>query len=268
MKKTLVLLLCLLFLIVSCNSQERDDYDFEGITLGVHDLFNVLTVFVEDNLGGNEVILQGWDPSSFKDYEVEAYQVFLTKDTKIINEGSGEELQMVSRHEFFSGHSETVASTLLFHPYRKVAVKVEETFSSSVSSNRSNYIMYDRSFLPIYRAKEVRLFPLTFNDFVLTNTVHIQPDEISITAVYDPSTDNMNNYYFDYDKLWNSLISSQDPSAYVTFQTWEVPYFEQYHPPSEYQQYPIFFILNEDGLLYDTHDWDDAAEYVESVIDK
>src|SRR5690554_5626904 len=55
--RKLITLFISTFILIGCNNdnEENVDYHFEGINLGLYSGVNLLTIFVEDNYGGNQL---------------------------------------------------------------------------------------------------------------------------------------------------------------------------------------------------------------------
>ncbi|MDG5786275.1 hypothetical protein QA612_02150 [Evansella sp. AB-P1] len=268
MTKRLLLVSLVYFFLIGCETTNEDEYDFNGRSLGISHMENLVTVFVEDNFMGTEI--GPFDQQSFNrdTYEVEAYRVLLTEDTRIILDETEEEIDMIIREDEaleLTRYNDNIVS-LFTGNGREISIKVEEPFSNETSSNRNDYILYDHQLLPIYTAEEVRIYPLQFQDF-LYRFRHFGNQYTLIGIFESGSSDEQqfNMYYNDYLKEINDSGSGIQPIHFFTFDS---GYFETFNPPEEYIHYPLFLILSDSSVEH-FYEWEKAIKFLEdnNIVD-
>ncbi|MFA9559215.1 hypothetical protein ACERII_18045 [Evansella sp. AB-rgal1] len=274
MKKMTIMLLVATSLLIGCNPFVDDGYDIEGKNIGMSQMMNLITVFVEDNINGTDLEQTHFDrfyTDNFSvpdgTYEVEAYHVYITKDTKVIDDETGEELDVyLTSHDIIFNNRTEYLRSFYSGSGRAISVKVEEKFEPQVQTDRSNYILYDRNFLPIYTAEEIRVYPLTFDDFLFSNSY--RGVDSLVIAIEEMEYEVYSNEYHDLqDQYWYELhqIQGNNNSDYYTgVYLNTIEEFELFNPPAEYKQYPIYIIFEESQLVTHKHDWKEVLEYFEN----
>jgi hypothetical protein len=261
MKIILLAAAVVLFLLAGCGGKEADnlekEYDFSGKNLGSLSQENVITVFVEDSEGGEEVKMINVNELDRRTYEVEAYQLMLTERTRIISkEGEKEIIQEASGLEMNTAVS--------------LQVKTEEEFTREISSRRDNYILYDRDFLPVYHAEEIRVEALEMDHFhhYVLNTLppgygsgylilfvaERDSDEARKFMKRDEMFDELNNYKESDRRIWVTFFPAE-----------EMKLFEQ---SEEFTEYPYYLIYNDEQFLAKEQQWEQVLDYFRSTYNQ
>ncbi|MDQ0256797.1 hypothetical protein J2S74_004219 [Evansella vedderi] len=260
----------LFFIIVlGCTPDDQDTVKniIEGKNIGASYSMNLLTIFVEDNVAGDNLIRVNPIRFDASEYEVEAYKIIVTKETKIILDETGEEISFTD-------------SNLASKRVNSVEVKVEEDFTREVSHNRHNYITFDRGFLPIYRAKEIRILPNPVENFLYFMTTFIpypHEDGYAVFLAGDPNSEEVQ--FFDFYQanqalntfqtssrrisLINSnqyMIHSNDLGRGATLQY----LIDEFELPEEYSAQHLYFVFNHGGLVTHTTDWEEVLQYFQA----
>lgn len=276
MKKIVSLLILVTLILLGCSKEnENDAYEIEGLSITSYYGWDLLTIFVEDNYGGYELMQDYYyDYNSkidFDHYWVEAYRVKITEDTKIIDETSGKELKFKFTNGFFEMMEDNIELYGLFYSMgRSVAVKVEEKFEKKILDNRKGYILNHHEFLPLYTAKEIRILPLTYQDFLYNFSYF---NKYALIVVLDNYNNDENSFHEKYDKYWEELqfinneLYRNNPEWFISFTALEKDYFNKYPVPVEKDEYPFFLIFNEENELTVLDDWESVIDYFEDVFE-
>ncbi|MDG5786276.1 hypothetical protein QA612_02155 [Evansella sp. AB-P1] len=270
MNKLLILFFLSIVFLGGCQAPDEEEFDFSGRSLGLNYELNMLTIFIEDNVYGDEFQYYTHDDFSIEEYEVEAYRAFITEETKFILEETGEELKLPSREEIYMGvtYFDEHLLSLFQGTGRQVDVKVEEDFSPKKLTNRSDYIVFDHHFIPIYTAKEIVLSSLNFEDFLsqfFLNSRNGQNDYF-VTIITEPGSDEEREFHAYYNRYAQDLqLPYHSPNIY--HHMIDSLYFESFHPPEEYRYYPIILVVHDSEVIHHSDNWDETVEFIDDIVD-
>ena len=271
MRKLFLLLMIMSFLFSGCN-EKNDEYDFEGISFFSSMGWELLTIFVEDNYGGYEIIRDQLVNQDFdlEHYWVEAYGIHITENTKLIMATTGEEFTFTYPDNYVDMYNENRHFFELLYPGRRVAVKVEEKFEKTILENRNGYILSNNELFPIYTPKEIKILPLTFNDFLLLNSA--PADGFMVIGIFEELDDEDGIDEFE-QKYWDELYRLDDLIFQKTHQhhlgmmTMDKEMFLEYPVPVESTNYPLFLILDSEDNIIEMNNLDDVIQFFEEYYE-
>ncbi len=245
-----------IFLLTSCNTNNEDEPHIEGTLIAHGGMISLLTVFVEDSISGNNFEYPETEPTSsdMENYEAEIYRLLLDKETIFIFNETGEELTVnmdgfpYHLHGFFQSWSD------------QVEVNVKEEFEREILTDRSTPVSMDASFIPIYTADEI---------FIES------PDKELLIERYRTHTSTENDYkqasvltFLDDSFSQDSLMTNQQHfQPYQKEDQWinnqvffndEVGIYDHF-----IDSYPTYYVLDEEGKVFETGDLNDVITYIE-----
>ncbi|MBU9719985.1 MULTISPECIES: hypothetical protein [Bacillaceae] len=266
-QKTILIILSLFFILVGCN-QEDEPSVIEGFSLGAFSFLNTMTIFVEDSHVGNDMeklySLDRGTRMDTTDYTVEAYNLMLENDTKIIIEDTGQELEFSALFdEEISIHDSMPLRLLLWSDIIPISVTVKEDFTKQVSTDRPGYITYSRELLPIYTAEEIKIPRLSQEHFHLHFTARHY--EYNVIIVYSDEVMTEEEMWRLYDEYWMEIDEVSNMTYNTTLDLIERDFLDLYnvHSLDANIEYPYFFLFDQEGMLLETTDWDEVISIVE-----
>lgn len=262
--KISVILLMSILLLTGCNDGEGKEYDVKGINLGGSHFPGGFTLFVEDNINGQEIDYTGFQYDNFnKDsYELEAYHLLINKDTKVIADRTGEEIAFEDEeYNDFSFHS---YPWLWVTVLNDMSVNTVEEFEPQVLTDRE-YILWDWALLPAYTAEEIRIYPVTFDNY-LSKTVYRGENMIHILQVVDRITDE-NQFWNENEEMYKKLDRFSRENFYVNYSYLIHDDWEIFNEPLETDEFPIYYITDETGIIETATDKEKVFEFLDNTID-
>ncbi|WP_147804523.1 hypothetical protein [Alkalicoccus halolimnae] len=261
MKIILLAAAVVIFLLPGCGGQEAEtlekEYDISGKNLGSLSQENVITVFVEDSEGGEEIKMIDVNGLDRRTYEVEAYQLLLTERTRVISNEGEKEVNLGD-------------SGLEMNTTASIQVKTEEEFTREISSRRDNYILYDRDFLPVYHAEEIRVEPLDmdhFHHFVLSTLPPGYGSGYLILFVADRGSEEAKKF-MKREEMSDEIknYKESDRRIWVTF--FPAEEMELFGQSEEFTEYPYYLIYNDEQFLAKEQQWEQVLEYFRSTYNQ
>ncbi|MBU9710552.1 hypothetical protein [Evansella tamaricis] len=245
-------------LLVQSGCSSNNEHIIHGRSLGVFHSQPLFSVFVEDNIGGGSLqnISYGNNDFDVRDYEVEAYNIEITENTKFILDETGEELAFDLNDLSLFYSDARLRSTMEWLSSAPISVKIEGDFTQTVSKNRRDYITYSRELLPIYQASEVRLYPLSVDEFIYSNLSRYGHQ--SIVVVFDDYTNTGEEMWEDHDRLWTEINEVTGWEQSINLYILELSYFQMFNVPESFTDYPVYYIFDENGIILDTDNWEDV----------
>lgn len=254
MKIKYILLICLI-VIVGCSSPDEGESIISGKNLGT-EMHNFLTVFVHDNVAGDDLRIGNVNLSNMvdaDDYEVEAYNIRLTNETKIIDHYTEEEFY----YESVDLNVDYERYQWLYYGFgQRVEVKLEEEYSPVISSNR-DYILFNRRLLPIYTAKEITFYPLPLEEFIL-NFAPVQENSYQILLVDEVRGPG---FWTEFEAYEQELYMNSNLRGKVELEFLSFHFFEELPIEGDPIDIPIFYLIDNDGIVLKTEDWQDVLDY-------
>ncbi|SDY06260.1 hypothetical protein SAMN05421736_101270 [Evansella caseinilytica] len=261
MKRKLFVFICLpvVIFLTGCGSKAEED-DIRGKSLPDYISLTAMIVFVEDNFIGTD-LMRGYSVSNDnfdpEDYLVEAYRIQLTNETKFIDAETGEAFYFD-----FSDQASLFEDENLGYIYdrdgREVEVKTEEPFTPAPSADRTDYILSSHEFLPIYTAKEVTLYPLTYESFTFRHAVKDTSNVLMIVETEDYFSEP---FYEEYDRLWKELDSLSENRSYIDMYVMDTAGLEQYSLPENIDQFPYYFVFDDGDVALHTDNWEEVTTF-------
>ncbi|WP_156897319.1 hypothetical protein [Alkalicoccus chagannorensis] len=224
--------------------------EIDGVSLGTAGEGRPLVVFVEDDLHGETVDARQDSAGDWSDYEVEAYQVVIDEETRVVT-ASGEELAFAD-------------SGLERYMEQEVLVRTSEPFEREVRSDRDGYIMRDQSLLPAVRAEELVVEELGMEHFHAFVTANLLPSGESpllglITAEAGSGLDR--NYGVNRSHFHREIAAAaSDDTARASLLLEDSVAFFQVE--EELDPLPQFLLYDADGFIEAYGNWEDLLEAV------
>ncbi|UTR09064.1 hypothetical protein MM300_14160 [Evansella sp. LMS18] len=266
LKKFTSIIIISFFLLTGCNEGEGKEYDITGINLGASHHGGV-TLFVEDNINGQKVELSGYHFENFdtESYEVEAYHLLFNQETKVIADRTGEKVSL--EEEDYNGIP-------FHHPYllwniflNDIAVKTVEEFEPKVLTDRE-YILWERTLLPAYTAEEIRVFPVSFEDFLTETAVQGEDNVLHVMMVTDRIKD-YEEFYVEHDEMYQELAGySRGSEFYVSYGYLEHDDWKLFNEPLETDAFPVYYITDETGIIQTVTDKEKVFEFLDNTLDR
>ncbi|MBU9719986.1 MULTISPECIES: hypothetical protein [Bacillaceae] len=268
-KKSILAILSLFFILIGCNLEDEDERSvIEGYSLGTLPTDeSKLTIFVEDSFVGNTIEkLYSVDMEihmNITDYSVEAYNVTLEHNTKIIIEDTGQQLTINSLFdEEISNHDILALQLLIWSDIIPVTVNVKEDFTKQVSTDRPGYITHSRELLPVYTAKEIKIPPLSKEHFSLHFIDKL--NDYHVVIVYSDDVIPEKEIWGMYEDYWDDIGEVSNMTYNTHLSLLEQDFLDIYNLPLDSNtDYPYFFLLDHEGILLETTDWDEVISIVE-----
>jgi hypothetical protein len=245
-----VCVILLFFLLAGCGDGS-EEYDMSGRSIGAEETENLFTVFIEDNLGGNELTSVRNSTFDAEAYEVEAYNVLVSEDTVIKVKETGEETAFRE-------------SGLGINVGQWVEVKVEGDFTPEKQDDRDGYIMRDRSFLPVYEAEEVLVAELEFENlhhYVVNNLLSSFGEANLVLIVAEEGSEAWNDFRAQREHYHQELSAYGSGRKWIGVQEFPASSYESFNPPQEYDTYPVYLIYSGLGLVEMETEWEGVVEY-------
>ncbi|RNA67164.1 hypothetical protein EBO34_18455 [Alteribacter keqinensis] len=242
-----------LFFLTACGAVEKTEgqADMEGTLLGSMGA-NTFLLFVEDNISGT--VLEFSDELVGDSYEAEIYRIFLDQDTKLIYEETGEELSAELSGMGFNTISFLASST------ERIKINVRGDFEPEVTTGRDQNVLLYPAFIPIHEADEI-IFPRqdlgTILDRYDLSRYH-SDKTVAVLSFLDEvfSYDSM----FDGDQLYE--YSAEDQHVILGhYYNDEVGFFDHF-----IDEYPAYYVVREDGVVFDTNNLQDVTNYLENEL--
>ncbi|WP_026690843.1 hypothetical protein [Alteribacter aurantiacus] len=253
--KVIKILTLLIVLSACASSEEETAVDIEGALVSSEGS-GVMVLFVEDNVNGTGFVYPD-TTSDVKSYEVEAYRVVVDRETKLIYEETGEELaadisQMpYSPLHFFTSYTD------------RIAVNVREGFEKEVSIGREKSVFQDSSFLPIYHADEIVFKKRELDDIIKRHSPSdYQVDDSHKVLMVLSFWDEV----YSYKKMFDTspLTPYQTEGQFIAHSQHyndEVGLYDHF-----IDQFPMHYVIDEDGLVFETGEMDEVIAYLEDDL--
>ncbi|MBM7097763.1 hypothetical protein JSY36_18665 [Bacillus sp. H-16] len=243
----------LLFFLTACGAVGETDgqADMEGTLMGSVGA-NTFLLFVEDNITGT--VFEYSDELVGDSYEAEIYKIVMDQDTKLIYEETGEELSAELSKMGFN----TIG--ILASSAERIKINVRGDFEPEVTTGRDQNILLYPAFIPIHEADEI-ILPRQDLETILDRydlSRYHSDNAVAVLSFLDEVF--LYESMFDGDQLYE--YSAEDQHVILGhYYNDEVGFFDHF-----IDEYPTYYVVHEDGVVFDTHDIQDVTDYLEDEL--